>query len=258
MARALPWVRAVTGPSRVRRGRSQSGENQSAMSWSSVGSSFSTSARTWAGHLGRQRLEVLLHDRALAEVVLVVALEEGGQRLVDGVLGGVAGQGVLATQGSGGVGVGLPAVVGGLVHGCVDVLRGLALGVDQGAAAGLVAGETDGDEIEADVLEDDATGVGHVQHRAGGVGAFAGNDDGGRGLADVVVDQLQQLLKVVGVSGCGVEQQHPGGPGVVVDAAGACRGHVGAVSLRAVDRGDGGGEDLRGQRRSRPHRSGSS
>ena len=95
------------------------------------------------------------------------------------------------------------------------------------------------------MLEDDATGVGHVQHRAGGVGAFSGNDDGGRGLSDVVVDQLQQLLKVVGVSGCGVEQQHPGGPGVVVNAAGPCRGHVGAVALRAVDRGDGRGQDLR-------------
>ena len=104
------------------------------------------------------------------------------------------------------------------------------------------------------MLEDDAAGVGHVQHGAGGVRAFAGDDDGGRGLADVVVDQLQQLLEVVGVSGCGVEQQHPGGPGVVVDAAGAGGGHVGVVSLRSVDRGDGGREDLRG--RGRPGRTG--
>jgi hypothetical protein len=49
-------------------------------------------------HLRSQRIEVLLHDRALADVVLVVALEEGRERFVDGVLGGVAGQGVLATQ----------------------------------------------------------------------------------------------------------------------------------------------------------------
>ena len=104
------------------------------------------------------------------------------------------------------------------------------------------------------MLEDDAAGVGHVQHRAGRVRAFAGDDDGGRGLADVVVDQLQQLLEVVGVSGGGVEEQHPGGPGVVVDAAGAGRGHVGVVSLRPVDRGHRGGEDLRG--RGRPGRSG--
>ncbi len=99
------------------------------------------------------------------------------------------------------------------------------------------------------MLEDDATGLGHVQQHAGRVRTFAGNDDGDRGLADVTVDQLQQLLEIVGVSGCGVEEQHPGGPGVVVDPAGAGRGHVSVVSLRPVDRGHRGGEDLRGRRR---------
>ena len=97
------------------------------------------------------------------------------------------------------------------------------------------------------MLEDDAAGVRHVQDGARCVGAFAGHDDGGGGLPDVVGDQLQQLLKVLGVSGGRVEQQRPGGPGVVVDAAGARRGHVGVVSLRPVDRGDGGREGFRGR-----------
>src|SRR3546814_5959721 len=135
-----------------------------------------------------------------------------------------------------------------------SVIGDLALCVDQGAAAGLVAGEADGDEGEAGVLEDDAAGVRHVQDSAGCVGALAGDDDGGRGLPDVVVDQLQQLLEVLGVSGGRVDQQHPGRPGVVVDASGACGGHVGVVSLGPVDGGDGGREDLRG--RGRPDCSG--
>ena len=135
----------------------------------------------------------------------------------------LARQGVLAAQGAGLVGVGLPAVGGGLVDGDRDVLDVVALGVDQGAAEGFVAGEADGDEVEAGVLEDDAAGVGHVQDGAGGVGSFAGDDDGGGRLADVVVDQLQQLVQVVRVAGRGVEEEHPGGPHVVVDPAGACR-----------------------------------
>ena len=98
------------------------------------------------------------------------------------------------------------------------------------------------------MLEDDAAGAGHVQHGAGGVGSFAGDDDGGGRLADVVVDQLQQLVQVVRVAGRDVEQEHPGGPRVVVDPAGACGRDVGAVSGRSVDGGDGGREDLRGRR----------
>ena len=97
------------------------------------------------------------------------------------------------------------------------------------------------------MLDDDAAGVRHVQDGARCVGTLAGDDDGGGGLPDVVGDQLQQLLKVLGVSGRRVEQQHPGGPGVVVDAAGARRGRVGVMSLRPVDSGDGGREGLRGR-----------
>jgi hypothetical protein len=70
----------------------------------------------------------------------------------------------------------------------------------------------------------------------------------------VLGDQLQQLLEVLGVSGCGIQEQHPGGPGVVVDAAGAGRGHVGVVSLRPVDRAHRGGQDFCGC--GRPCRSG--
>ena len=256
MASALPWVRAVTGPSRLSRGRSQVGREPVGDVLVESGVVLLDLGADVRRHLRSQRLEVLLHDRALADVVLVVALEEGRQRFVDGVLGGVAGQGVLATQGAGVVGVGLPAVGGGLVDGNRDVLERVALGVDQGAAAGLVAGEADGDEVEAGVLEDDAAGVRHVQDGARGVGAFAGDDDGGGGLADVVVDQLQQLVQVGRVAGRGVEQEHPGRPDVVVDAAGAGGRDVGVVPGGPVDGGDGGREDLRGRRAFRPLRSG--
>ena len=98
MARALPWVRAVTGPSRLSRGRSQSVREPVGDVLVEGGVALLDLGADVRGHLRRQRLEVLLHDRALADVVLVLALEEGGQGLVDGVGGGVARQGVLAAQ----------------------------------------------------------------------------------------------------------------------------------------------------------------
>jgi hypothetical protein len=87
-----------------------------------------------------------------------------------------------------------------------------------------------------------------VYLEAGDALSWAGDQDGGRGASPLVGDQVEQGPQSRGFLGGGVDQQHPAGPHVVIDLAGATGGDVGGVGGGAVDHGHRIRHDLGGRR----------
>ena len=101
------------------------------------------------------------------------------------------------------------------------------------------------------VLHQDAPGGGELQGGQRPVRVGAGDDDGGSGPAAVGGDQVEQLADDGGVRVGGVEQQHPGRPGVLAGLVGSCGDGVEVLVGGAVDRGERVGQDRVGHDRVR-------
>lgn len=79
---------------------------------------------------------------------------------------------------------------------------------EQGCTAeGLVAGQSDGDEVKAGLGKGDAAVCGDVKGEALHVRSGACDDDGGGGSAGLSVDEVEQLVQG-GVAIGGVYEEH--------------------------------------------------
>ena len=166
----------------------------------------------------------------------------------------------------------------GLVDGDLGVSGVFALGEQCGAAVGLVAGQSDRDQVETGGGQLDSAGASHVQHGPGigglaGIVAGAGDHDRGAGVPDVVDGELEQLGEADGGAGrrCflrigllgavrlvlvallvallvegGVDEDEASSPDVVADLRCAAGDDVHAGLLASVDGGHGVGQSLPG------------
>ena len=102
--------------------------------------------------------------------------------------------GVLGAQCAGFVGVGAPAIGGVVVDRDGDLGDGFAVSQERGAAEGFIAGESDGNEVQAGLGQGDASVGGDVQDCPGNAGSWSGDHHGGGRATGLGVHEVEELL----------------------------------------------------------------
>ncbi len=194
-------------------------------------------------HAGGECLEVLGRRGGGLDVGAVVLIQEADGVLVRCLVDVGSWAGVLGAQCAGFVGVGAPAFCRFVVDGDGDLGDGFAVSQERGAAEGFIAGESDGNEVQAGLGQGDASVGGDVQDGPGNAGPWSGDHDGGGRATGLGVDEVEELLERGTGCRC-VDQEHPGVPCVSAGLTGAGGRDVGVDVVGAVDRGNGVGEEL--------------